>query len=312
MYYIILISPLLVASLVVATLISLLLGYWIAGVVLLTTAILINWRTEAFALNFRSSQRHGKGNDTFKVLTYNLNRASSTSVNSGTEQDVLDVILTADADIVLLQEFNPTLYGEINSGLKNEYPYGSEGGDGNRFKSVFSRYPITDYLQLTDETEILPICSMLVDVKGKLCRIVTCHLKSNDFSVVYREMKSQGRGLFSGIRKANLSIRNGYRTRQKQVDVLLQHLKGKDGPTFICGDFNDVSQSITLRKFSKEGFKDAWWNNGMGFGFTYWGMKMRFRLDHIIYNGCIKPVQVRVIQSKVSDHRLLVAAFSIG
>lgn len=311
LYYIILIIPLFVAFLVVITLILLVGGYWIPAVTVLLIAFLINRRTEAFALNFRSSQNSERGKIALKVLTYNLNRAYSTSVNNGSEQDVLNLVNEQEADIVLLQEFNPTLYSEINEGLKKNYPYGTLNDEGNRFKSVFSRYPISDYHQLTSNGEIQPICVMKVEVNGRTCYIVTCHLMSNNFSVACREIKDQGLRMIAGIKKVNHSIRQGCAIRRQQTEVLLDYLKEIDDPVLICGDFNDVAKSVTLQKFGKDGFSDAWWNRGFGYGFTYWGMKMRFRLDHILYNEQVTPCWIRVIHSNLSDHRPLVASFSI-
>lgn len=311
LYYIILIIPLVVACLLVITLILLVGGYWIPAVTVLAIAVLINWRTKAFALNFRSSQNSEKGKVALKVLTYNLNRAYSTSVNNGSEQDVINLIKEQEADIVLLQEFNPTLYSEINEGLKKSYPHGTLNDEGNRFKSVFSRYPISDYQQLTSNGETQPICVMRVEINGRTCYVVTCHLMSNNFSVVYREIKGQDLRLIAGIKKVNHSIRQGCAIRRQQVDVLLDYLKEIDAPVLICGDFNDIAKSVTLQKFSKGGFSDAWWNRGFGFGFTYWGMKMRFRLDHILYNERLTPSWIRVVHSNLSDHRPLVASFSV-
>lgn len=309
MYYCLLISPLLVAGLVLATIILLLLGCWIPALIMLLIAALINWRTNVFAFNCCSSQKQGGSQEALRVLTYNLNRAYSTSVNRGNEEDVLKLIMEQDADMVLLQEFNPTLYSEINEGLTREYPYGTLDEEGNRFKSVFSKYPIMDFQQLDANGEILPICVMNVNVNGRKCCVATCHLMSNNFSVVYREIKSQSINLIAGVKKTIDAIHQGCRIRLKQAEVLLELLKGTETPILICGDFNDVCGSDVLNSFKQKGFADAWWKRGFGFGFTYCGMKMTFRLDHILYRGNIKPVHARVIQSKVSDHRPLVATF---
>lgn len=301
-----------VSSLVIVSIVMMLLGYWIPAIVLFVIAVLVNWCTESFALGFGWNQENNKGQATLRVLTYNLNRAYSTSVNNGTDEEVLKLINEQEADLVLLQEFNPTLYRKIDEGIKANYPYSTLDEEGNRFKSVYSRYPIRDYQQLKRDEETLPICVMRIDVNGRTCSIATCHLMSNNFSPVYREIKDKRINLGKGIKETFSSIRQGCQIRQKQVEKLLEHLKGTDVPTLVCGDINDVAYSTTMRRFTKAGYKDSWWKRGFGFGFTYWGMKMRFRLDHILYSGSIKPVCVRVIQSKVSDHRPLVATFNFG
>ena len=57
--------------------------------------------------------------------------------------------------------------------------------------------------------------------------------------------------------------------------------------------------------------KDAWWEGGNGFGFTYKGWHLRLRLDHILYSDEFELCDVRVVDSDVSDHRVLVADFKL-
>ncbi len=311
MYFFILSSPLLVASFLIAAIIVLLFGNLTVSALLIGAAIIVNYKTESFALNFRSKQRNNEG-QSFKILTYNLNRAYSTSVNKGTEQKVLDVIKAQNADIVLLQEFNPYLYKTISDGLTLLYPYGSQDAEGSRFKSVFSRYPIDEYEQLTTGTEVHPICSMRVLIGGIKYRIVNCHLMSNNFSIVYRDyLKGNGR-MLTGLRKAFELVKQGYKKRQEQAEMLIGYLQKYEEPVLICGDFNEVGGAKTLNLFRKKGLVDTWWKIGHGFGFTYKGLNMRFRLDHILYGKTqLKPIDIRVIDANASDHLPLLASFSI-
>ena len=120
-------------------------------------------------------------------------------------------------------------------------------------------------------------------------------------------MKTGRISLSSGIWRVFQAITEGRKLRQQQARFLIDYLKEFTEPIVLCGDFNDVSGSTVLRMFRKIGFLDAWWKSGLGFGFTYWGMKMRFRLDHILYkNNVFAASKTDVIKSVLSDHRMLI------
>jgi len=287
-------------------------GEWIEASILLGIDAIFNWRTEAYAFCINKGHRKLSDKACIKILTYNLNRAYSTSINKGTESEVADFIKAQDADIILLQEFNPHIYTQINKELRDAYPYGNIVSDESRFKSIYSRYSIKDYQQLTTASEVLPICSMKLYVNGEQILVYNCHLQTNNFSTVYKEMRESSIGILKGIKKIVTSIIQGYNMRQEQVKMILSQIDRIETPVIVCGDLNDVGGSKVIRYFKKEGFCDAWWQKGRGFGFSYWGLNMRFRLDHVLYKGNVQPTSIEVTKSPYSDHRTLVATFYVG
>lgn len=76
---------------------------------------------------------------------------------------------------------------------------------------------------------------------------------------------------------------------------------------------NDVSGSYTICTLQDGlGLKDAWWQGGTGFGFTYHGYGvMRFRLDHILYNKYLDLQNVSTPHVGYSDHWPVVADFFV-
>ena len=87
----------------------------------------------------------------------------------------------------------------------------------------------------------------------------------------------------------------------------------------MAGDFNDFSGSYCLRRICRkrdlEGsirLSDAWLKRGNGFGFTYDGWHLRLRLDHILYTtSTLRLRNVRVLDTDLSDHRILIADFEV-
>lgn len=320
--------PLLIVFLVSAGALLLLSGLWICAAIVIAFAIILNWRTETFALHlFRKKQE----NPDFRVLTYNVNRAHEISVNKGTTEELISFILRQKADLVLLQEYNVELYPEVQERLGQEYPFGCGTENTSRFKSVFSHFPIESCEQLMvdandpqyelfqnaiyckkkyDDMEVLPICKLKVRVRDKQVQIFNCHLMSNNYSVVIRNLRKKGKSIIAGIFPVLHRMDFGSQARELQAKVIGSHIDSSM-PTLICGDFNDVSGSSPLNLLQKLGLSDAWWKGGFGFGFTFHGMGLRFRLDHVLYSSQdLRLANVSVPHSIVSDHDPIVSDFS--
>lgn len=62
---------------------------------------------------------------------------------------------------------------------------------------------------------------------------------------------------------------------------------------------------------SKDKLKDAWSEGGRGLGWTYFGWHLRLRLDHILYSNELELVDVKVVDSDLSDHKPLMARFRV-
>jgi len=308
-YILVLLAPVVVLCLLVLSFFLLVIGDWMLSGILFLFTIIINLLTESFA--FGMNEKTEIKSESFSVMTYNLNRAYITSLNNGTEEDVVEFILSQNVDLLCLQEFNPLVYKKIGDDLRFSYPYGSIEGENSRFKSVYSKYPIEDFQQLSLDGETLPICSMNIRVGDKQCRVVNCHFMSNNFSVVFGKIKNEGCVTLAHIKEVFNNLLKGYEARKRQAEILIHHIRQFEIPVLVCGDLNDVGGSAVLRLFKKANLQDAWWQKGTGFGFSFWGLMMRFRLDHFLFRkGMLSPKQIKVIHSKLSDHRPIIASFN--
>lgn len=328
----ILVVPLLIAFLPCAAVLSVALGQWQWGIIFLLSTVILNWLTETFPVHIPGDRV--RGTEDIRILTYNVNRAHKISVNKGTTQGFIRFILRQEADIVLLQEYNVGLYPEVRERLIREYPYEVGTDEGDKFKSVFSKYPIEDYEQLSvvadapeytllqhgwycksrsGRNEVLPVCSMVVRIGEERLRIVNCHLMSNNYSVVIRNTRKKGKSLLRAVFPVMAKMDYGYAARKLQAEIVCQHLVScKEDRVIVCGDFNDISGSTTLRSFMRLGLKSAWWKRGFGYGFTFHGMKMRLRLDHVLYSDrALRLQRVCVPHSECSDHDPVVCDFNL-
>ncbi len=323
----ILVVPIIIIVSVVAAFTLLLLKHWFIGFLVLALALTLNWWSETFAL---SGIKQKDGHYDFRVMTYNINRAHEVSVNKGTTEDLIGFILEQNADIVLLQEYNAELYPLVQERLSREYPYGIGVDVTSRFKSVFSRFPIESCEQLAVDSnnpeyeifqnrlyckkrhngmEILPVCKLLIRIGNKRLQIFNCHLMSNNYSVVIRNLRKKRKSVFHGICPVLHRMDFGYKAREQQVKLIAEQIN-REYPTIVCGDFNDIGGSSCIRSLQKQGLSDAWWKTGFGFGFTFHGMGLRFRLDHVLFperNLLLKNVFIP--NSVTSDHNPIVCSF---
>jgi endonuclease/exonuclease/phosphatase (EEP) superfamily protein YafD len=90
--------------------------------------------------------------------------------------------------------------------------------------------------------------------------------------------------------------------------VLEQTTPFPNVPTILGGDFNAPATDVVHRQLSGE-FVDAFSAAGTGWGDTYQRRFPILRIDHIYATRHLVPVRSRVVTSRHSDHRMVVADF---
>ena len=80
----------------------------------------------------------------------------------------------------------------------------------------------------------------------------------------------------------------------------------------VMGDMNDFNHSAPMDSLRDAGMKNAWWEVGFGYGATYREGWLRLRIDHIYYNDKLKLKGVKVVETDLSDHNILVADFEFA
>lgn len=240
-----------------------------------------------------------------RIMSYNINAKCGRYESLQNWQDIIHVIDSVGPDIILPQEFD--FYGgeELRKALNVRYPFNCKRKFGKGYYGtdmIFSRYSVLSYEYLLGFPT--PVYKLTIDVNGKNINIVNCYLHSNKFS---SEVES-------GEHNYLQRLKEGYDMRKVEVDAIVDSLCNcVDEPLIVCGDMNDVSGSYTIRTLQDSlRLKDAWWQGGTGFGFTYHGYGvLRFRLDHIMFNKYLVLHNVSVPHVGYSDHWPIVADFTI-
>ena len=101
-----------------------------------------------------------------------------------------------------------------------------------------------------------------------------------------------------------LRIRELSLTRQ----VLEQTTRSTDTPIIFGGDFNAPASDLVQRQIGSN-FLDAFAAAGTGWGNTYQRRLAILRIDQIYATPHFVPVRCRVVNSRNSDHRMVVADF---
>jgi endonuclease/exonuclease/phosphatase family metal-dependent hydrolase len=219
---------------------------------------------------------------TIKVISYNIRLARRT-------KKALDLLTghddLKDADILCLQEMDPSGVDIIARSLKHNYVYypailhpRSTKDFGN---AILSKWPI-----INDRKIILPNIGA-----GKLQRIAV----NATISV-------------NGTKISIFSIHMKVYTRCCQRRILINHILRAIEPSvkncIVAGDFNTFSKSS--RRTFVEPFKEAYFKSAtesIGWTYKYWYLlNKRAVLDHIFIKGMDVINSGKVVNRKPSDH----------
>lgn len=305
---------------------------WIFLIAVLFVLWHLNNRYEVFALNLISVNDHNNG--FFRVMTYNINAPLGDEDVEMIRESLIDEIDEQKPDILCIQELSPVIFQHIQSSLDSVFGY----TDSMTIKKqplryrIYSKYPIRYFQRHKCITEIdtigldsfkkeikqlkkgMQVYSAEIEVKpDKWISVFACHLRSSAYTTARRSMEEDA-SWYDGLPLYYENFKIGQKIRNWEVDnlrVYLDSLEAEDTPIIIAGDFNDWSGSYCMNTIRDGKYKDAWWEGGLGLGITYDGWHLKLRLDHILYSHHFKLENVYVEKSKFSDHRPLVADFTL-
>ena len=244
----------------------------------------INWLLESIPIRFASDT---PSHNDFSVLCYNVKCS-----DEGYQENQIGIaneIIAESPDVVFLCEFNRSVSKDLDSLMTQRGGYKSYCRSGSNC-IFYSRFDIDSIVGIDSGTskgkKALNNMVHVMTEKGKVT-IVGCHLSSS-------------RKDFWG----------GIKNRAKEADSIYQSIKEETNPVIVMGDMNDVSGSYAINKLKKAELKDAWWEGGCGYGATFHAALLRLRIDHILYDyDRLKLVDVKVLESDLSDHNALMARF---
>jgi len=227
-----------------------------------------------------------------RIMTYNV------AQGAGGATAIASVISSAGPQIVCLQEVRDDAkrgdpLAALIRGLPGEW-YAARHED----LAVLSRFP---FRRVTRHA--MPLRP------GRGIIVATVRVGGNVLSVVNTHPSgAAAQRATSGGRLRRLARRMGATSRviSAQAEGTVAVARKAPGSAVVVGDFNMPRLSPAYRRISA-GYRDAFRAAGWGFGYTYRSNRPFQRIDYVFVGNGIGVRDCRVIGSRASDHRPVVA-----
>lgn len=257
----------------------------------------------------------------FTVLNYNvMDFIDNQDKYPNNCNRTISYILSTDADIVCLQEceyLQPlakyhVTESQIDS-LKTRYPYRVIGHHG---QATLSKYPFTNINLGLSRLYSGDIIAHLVEMNNRTITLFNVHLRSLRFNQDDRDayleltdINSSNDTDLSRLLPLRDKLYNAARHRARQANIIRAYLDQAGGNAIVCGDFNDVPNCYAIRTISGDSMNDAYAENAFGPTITFNANRFYFRIDHVLYCGNIKAVDIERGDIPSSDHYPLLTTF---
>lgn len=304
-----------------------------ALVAIISALCLLSIHNKLYAFNSVGDRRQQE--NSFSIMTYNIAAYDSDSFPISKQERLMELIKREEPDIVCFQEMSFETLKMIKPQLDSIYgPCEVLRGDNQMWRLRFySHLPLRNFSRhkcegefdtsdLTDEErrmieqlqKQMGVMSAEFEIEpGKWVRLYSGQLRSSAYSTARRSMDKDA-SWFSGLGLYWRNYKVGKRIRDYEAENVrrfIDETRAEGKPVIVAGDLNDWNGSYCLKTLMGKDLKDAWSEGGRGFGWTYFGWGLRLRLDHILYSDKLELVDVKVIDSDLSDHKPLMARFRI-
>lgn len=310
----------------------------ISLVAIIGALCLLNNRNKLYAFNTVSEWDNLE--KTVSIMTFNIAAYDSASFPLSKQDELMELIKHEKPDILCFQEMSFETLGMIKPQLDSIYgPCEVLRGDDQMWRLRFySHLPLRNFSRhkcegefdtsnLTDEEthmieqsqKQMGMMSAEFEIEpGRWATVFSGHLRSSAYSTARRSMDKDA-SWFDGLSLYKRNYEVGKRIRDYEAENVRRFIdetrtdpstdSGTGMPVIVAGDLNDWCGRDCLNTLMGDNLKDAWWEGGNGFGWTYFGWHLRLRLDHILYSDELELVDVKVIDTDISDHKPLMAKF---
>jgi endonuclease/exonuclease/phosphatase family metal-dependent hydrolase len=254
---------------------------------------------------------------TFKVLQFNMQFGQRWDDDDPDHAPVrLDLTIAEirghDADIVLLQEVEqaqpgvslpqpPPNYTRLRAALggydgffayrkadPRELPFGVG-------LAILSKTPLRDTMRRN-----LPSPPIEFEFDGEKKTPTDRQLIGATTTIADRELR-----IFNTHLLAFFMLKSSSEKYIGQRELVLEQLRGSEGPTLLGGDFNVSRHELLVRQFAGAGYRTVQMDE------VTW-RRHPYVLDHIFYSRHPRPVRYTVQPTPASDHHVLAAEFEFA
>jgi endonuclease/exonuclease/phosphatase family metal-dependent hydrolase len=182
---------------------------------------------------------------------------------------------------------------------------------------IVSKYPFIDtaHFNYGEGDFAEPLIYADVKVNNNIVRFFTTHLQSVRFEnydyEALHNLKEPAGASVTQSRALAWKLKQAYKKRAMQADMLHQKIMESPYPAIVCGDFNDVPNSYTYFKV-KGNLQDAFLKKGSGFGRTFRFISPTLRIDYILADKKFTVKQFNELRVNYSDHYPVVADLELN
>ena len=282
-------------------------------------AILLGWNHIGDLISTGSEKE--AGGEKFKVMSYNVRQFNrylwikDKEVGSGIKSFIED----QKPDILCIQEFysredklnyqDSIIEAQNTNSYLISYKY-EKKYSGN---AIFSKFPIINEgminIGISNRKCIYADIALAHDtIRVYSLHLASMHLSYEDYDLIEGLSSEKKEQKVSSALNLWVKLAKAYEIRAREIRFILPHLKTSPYPTIICGDFNDPPMSYAYRSIKKH-FKDAFEECGSGIGRTYTRFSPTFRIDYILHNAELFPMQFERHEIELSDHYPITCTF---
>lgn len=263
------------------------------------------------------AQNDKQEEDGFTIMSYNTAMLGGYQKHTANNPNkVVQHILDTDPDIVCIQEFSVSndkfITHEDIFKIFKKYPYKhiyykSKKSYRQAGNATFSKYPMINR-QTIEYTSKFNSAILSDIVIGKdTIRVINCHLESNKLTEKDKAMPMELRKKFDAENLSSVTLHlsrklgTAYRTRAEQADTVHELIEKSPYKIIVCGDFNDVPLSYAYTKVKGE-LQDTFVELGFGLGNTFNERFYKFRIDYILCDKNMTPLEFTIDKVPYSDH----------
>lgn len=296
-------------------------GHWIVGSFGVAMFILCASPIRMW-FPMHSEQEASPGAPVIKIMTWNTLHGADLEKPEYKGSRMMETVLKEDPDVVCLQElfgFEERLMSHFSQStldsLMARYPY--RLGDGTYDLRILSKYPLR-HIYFGSAYHFTLAEYFTVKVGGREFAMANVHLPSfaldeNEKTIFSMRSRAKGDSLSKETLGKHIlhKLEYAFPIRANSAEKVIGGFERLYMPVIVCGDFNDVPASWVYRMFLDAGFKDAYCETNFFPTNTFYPHGFYFHLDQIFYRGAVRPLSVKRIGIKTSDHYPLVATFEL-
>ena len=266
--------------------------------------IIINFQLIPTFLQWREDVDLSNENNLLCLQTYNVHQFKYGKFEN-TKDQILYLAKKNKVDILCIQEYtNREEYIKYDS----TYPYVVYSNpSGKNGVAIFSRFPIINHKALAVRETAANAVYADIKINKDTIRVISVHHQTTGISSNRRIIESiKNSGIISpekgaSIGKLSKILIENNQIRSKEVDLICEKIKQTPYPLILCGDFNEVPQTRSYKKYSNI-LNDAFISAGRGFAYSLGYPLGLIRIDYIFHCDEITPREFFYEARPSSDH----------